>query len=580
MLQPLSIEYSNGSTPVVPLIPSVQITPLVPALAPTQTVLPIEEKLKTTLEKVFGYKEFRGDQLAIMKEIMEKRDVVAVMPTGFGKSLLYQLPAVCAPGVTIVVSPTIALMADQELFLRNKKIESASWNSAQGTEALTRLEYDMNGSSPKIKILFTTPESLQNEKLKSVITILKYRGLLNFFVLDESHLIVQWSSFRPDYLKLCVMRVQWPDIPIMALTASATDYVKKKTTEILKLKTPKIFQSSFNRKEIEYEIRYVKGMGLSREEDLKLFLKQHDGETGIIYSPTRAGVDELAAFLQAADFNVLGYHAGKQMSERTIVQNLWSSGTVKLLVATIAFGLGISKDDVRFVVHMRMPQSMETFYQESGRAGRDRKNALSIMYYSPDDCKTIKFLINKSMVEVNEEPGMTDVQKAEIREENKRRYIKYSLDMRNFECMRIFCETKCCRRKGILKYFGEIVQKDICNKTCDVCKGISFVKPNGYVQRQSNVIYSTPKKLGTITPVVLKKPEAKKIPPFNSRYTRNNPVPLFQKREEHLPQEKSLDDFLVVLEKTEAQKKRETELARPNKRPRQDPLPLFPSKKK
>jgi RecQ family ATP-dependent DNA helicase len=410
----------------------------------------IENKIKSTLSNVFKLDSFRPNQYEISRALLiEKRDVFVLMPTGAGKSLCYQLPGVVNHGVTLVISPLIALMHDQVSALQQIGVKASFWNSTQSMKAIRLIKEDLESGNPRTKILYTTPESIVSDKLQTILTLLAARNQLSLIAVDEAHCISSWGhDFRPKYRSLSELKKKFPLIPMIALTATATSVVKSDIIKTLRLVNPRIFISSFNRPEITYEVRY-KMLLDNPVGDLKNFLRQYPNDSGIIYCRTKRQVDELCVKLSASGEMVAkAYHAGLKLSERKIVQNEWASGKLKIVIATIAFGMGIDKKDVRYVVHWSLPKSIESFYQESGRAGRDKNRAHSLIYYCSKDKRDIKYLLSK---------GTNDEKRDEI--------IR-----KDFQDVCNLCEIAHCRRKFILEFFGETINPDICQGTCDYCK--------------------------------------------------------------------------------------------------------------
>ncbi|KAL9652273.1 hypothetical protein ABK040_011933 [Willaertia magna] len=442
----------------------------------------IEKAMYQALKDSFKLEEFRPQQYDIIFNLLKnKKDTFVLLPTGGGKSLCYQLPAVLYSGVTLVVSPLIALMHNQVVALHKNKIKANFWNSSQKKSEIDGIQKDLESGQPKLKLLYVTPELIiGNEKFKGLMKLLASRDQLSLIAIDESHCISEWGhDFRPSFRKLHTLKKEFPQTPIIALTATATDKVRTDVIEQLDLKNPSLFISSFNRPNIFYEIRY-KDLIDDPLKDLINFLKTKEKDCGIIYCRTRNQVDELVNLLKEENFSVKPYHAGVKLSERKSVQLEWLEGKTKIIVATIAFGMGIDKKDVRFVVHYSLPKSLEGFYQESGRAGRDGKNSISILYHDGREKNSIEFLISKE------------------RRANADR-IK-SLE-NGFQKVCELCETPICRRKFILSFFGEkyegkpsnqkkvgnskIRVEEIAEKCCDYC-----IDPKGRTEIIKNATYT------------------------------------------------------------------------------------------
>ncbi|EFC50599.1 predicted protein, partial [Naegleria gruberi] len=396
-----------------------------------------------TLKKYFKLEEFRPNQFEIIFNLVKnKQDTLVILPTGGGKSLCYQLPSLILPGVTLVVSPLISLMHNQVQALDHLSIPSNYWNSSQKKSEIQKIQSDLESGNPNYKLLYVTPELLtSNQTFQSIMRLLASRDQLSLIAIDESHCISSWGhDFRKSFRQLNFLKDTFPQVPIIALTATATEKVRSDIVESLKMRNPKCFITSFNRPNISYEIRY-KDILHNPYEDLRNFLNEHAQECGIIYCRTRNQVDELVLQLSMEKdkggkdlFSCKSYHAGLKLSERKTVQTDWLEGKTKIIVGTIAYGMGIDKKDVRFVVHYGMPKSLEGFYQESGRAGRDGKKAKSLLYYCSREKNSIQFLISR---------------------EEKLTQDRILAVEQGFNKVCEMCETACCRRKFVLEFFGE-----------------------------------------------------------------------------------------------------------------------------
>lgn len=349
-------------------------------------------------------------------------------------------------GLTVVVSPLLALMHDQVLALKKLNVEVACLDSTQQKTEIQRIHKDLENGTPTIKILYTTPEQIQTERFQSLLKTVYCKDNLSLFAIDEAHCISTWGKdFRKSYQKLSVLKKIFPNVPIIALTATATLNVRKDIIETLGLVGSKTFISSFNRPEISYIVKN-KDLIDDPKKDLFKFLNEHREECGIIYCRTKKGVEDLVNSLTENKFLAEGYHSEKTKKERKQIQLNWISNKVQIIVATISFGMGIDKGDVRYVVHYTLPDSLESFYQQSGRCGRDKKKSVSLLYYSSDEKSTIQFLLSKE-----------DNERSKILQEGFEKFIE-------------FCTIKSCRRRFILEYFGEKSTQDLCKRTCDYCK--------------------------------------------------------------------------------------------------------------
>ena len=389
------------------------------------------------LKTIFGYDSFRLNQQEIILHVLDKKDTIVLMPTGGGKSLCYQVPALCMDGVTIVVSPLIALMKDQVDALVVSGIKAAFLNSTQSNfEQATIIQQLKND---ELKLLYLAPERLMGNDTQFIQFLKQIK--VSLFAIDEAHCISQWGhDFRPEYLILGQMKEALPEIPVIALTATADDLTKNDIIQKLNFKSYKVFESSFNRPNIYYYIKPKKNYYT----DLVNYLNQHKEDSGIIYCLSRASTDRLAEDLKEDGFNAESYHAGLERKIREERQNNFLKDDVKIIVATIAFGMGINKSNVRFVIHVDMPKNIEGYYQETGRAGRDGLHSEAILFYSVGD--VIKL---KKFAEVEGNEAQTKIM------------------LQKLEKMRSLCETKTCRRKFLLNYFGEEADK-YCGG-CDVC---------------------------------------------------------------------------------------------------------------
>lgn len=391
------------------------------------------------LQEVFGYPAFRGQQAEIIRQVADGGDALVLMPTGGGKSLCYQIPALLRHGVGIVVSPLIALMQDQvdaltQLGVRAALLNSTlSWQEAQATEqALFAGEIDL---------LYVAPERLMTERFLALLDGLAEGGRLALFAIDEAHCVSQWGhDFRPEYLQLSALHQRHPQIPRIALTATADEATRQEIAERLGLTEARVFLSSFDRPNIRYTV--VEKDNPRRQ--LLQFLAAHQGEAGIVYCLSRKKVEETAAWLSTQGYAALPYHAGLPQEVRAAHQRRFLREDGLVMVATIAFGMGIDKPDVRFVAHLDLPKSLEAYYQETGRAGRDGDSAEAWMTYGMQD-----IVLQRARIE---ESSASDTQK--------------TLEYQKLNALLAYCEAPRCRRQVLLDYFGE--QSPPC-QNCDVC---------------------------------------------------------------------------------------------------------------
>ena len=395
--------------------------------------------LTEALKKYFGFDTFKGDQQAIVQNVLDGKDTFVLMPTGGGKSLCYQLPSLLMEGVAIVISPLIALMKNQvDVISQMSEHEGTAHylNSSLNKSAIDQVKADVKAGITKL--LYVAPESLTKEDNVDFLKTVK----ISFYAIDEAHCISEWGhDFRPEYRRIRPIVNEIGPAPIIALTATATDKVRSDIKKNLGIIDAKEFKSSFNRPNLYYEVRpKTKDV----DKDIIRFIKQHPGKSGIIYCLSRKKVEELAAILRANDIKAAPYHAGLDSTTRTQTQDDFLMETIDVIVATIAFGMGIDKPDVRFVIHYDIPKSLEGYYQETGRAGRDGGEGLCIAFYSYKDLQKLdKFMEGKPVAE-------QDIGRQLLAE------------------TAAYAETSVCRRKMLLHYFGETYTKDNCGN-CDNC---------------------------------------------------------------------------------------------------------------
>lgn len=343
--------------------------------------------MQNLLKKYFGYDKFRAGQQEIIQEIINGRDCLVLMPTGGGKSLCFQLPSLMLDGLTIVISPLISLMKDQVDQLRANGIAAGLINSSMTQSEIVSTE--RQAETGQLKILYLAPERLS---LPGFIAFLRRFLKISLIAIDEAHCISEWGhDFRPDYRNLKNLRCLFPQTPIIALTATATEKVKIDIVAQLALREPKILISSFDRPNLTYRVMPKKNYS----EHLSFLLKKYKNESIIIYCFSRKDTDLLASKLQAADFKAMAYHAGLSGPDRTKAQDQFINDEINIITATIAFGMGIDKPDIRLVVHMDLPKSIEGYYQETGRAGRDGLPAECVLFFSPADRRKHAYFIEE-----------------------------------------------------------------------------------------------------------------------------------------------------------------------------------------
>ena len=395
--------------------------------------------LTAELKKYFGFDKFKGDQEAIVQNLLAGNDTFVLMPTGGGKSLCYQLPSLLMEGTAIVISPLIALMKNQVDFMNGlSEVEGVAHylNSSLNKAAIDRVKSDI--LSGHTKLLYVAPESLTKEDNVEFLKSVK----ISFYAVDEAHCISEWGhDFRPEYRRIRPIVNEIGNAPVIALTATATDKVRTDIKKNLGIVDAKEFKSSFNRPNLYYEVRpKTKDV----DKDIIKFIRQHPGKSGIIYCLSRKKVEELAAILKTNDIKAAAYHAGLDSATRSQTQDDFLMERIDVIVATIAFGMGIDKPDVRFVIHYDIPKSLEGYYQETGRAGRDGGEGMCIAFYSNKDLRKLdKFMEGKPVAE-------QDIGRHLLQE------------------TAAYAETSVCRRKMLLHYFGEAYDKDNCGN-CDNC---------------------------------------------------------------------------------------------------------------
>jgi ATP-dependent DNA helicase RecQ len=391
------------------------------------------------LRTVFGFETFRPNQEDIVRNILNGRDVFAVMPTGGGKSLCYQIPAWMLDRTVVVISPLIALMKDQVDAARENGISALFINSSMTHKEIS--DACMSLRQSRTKLLYIAPERFA---MPDFLQLLK--GLtLSLFAIDEAHCISEWGhDFRPDYLGLSLIPKEFPDVPIAAFTATATEKVQEDIIAKLGLRSPFIVRASFNRSNLFYEVKPKTRVN----PQILGFLQTRKAESGIVYRTTRDSVMETAEFLSSNGIKTLPYHAGLSADERNNNQEAFSRDEAQVIVATIAFGMGIDKSNVRFVIHADLPKNIENYYQETGRAGRDGEPAHCLLFFSRGDIPKIRYFIDKTP---------EDTERA-IALEKLNKVVGYA-------------EHSVCRRRRLLNFFGEDYPEDNC-RTCDICTGV------------------------------------------------------------------------------------------------------------
>ena len=389
------------------------------------------------LHDVFGFAAFRGEQAAIVDHVIGGGDALVIMPTGGGKSLCYQIPALCLPGTAVVVSPLIALMQDQVEALKQLGVRAAALNSSLDYGEILHIEQALEAG--ELDLVYVAPERLLTESCLALLG----RCRLALFAIDEAHCVSQWGhDFRPEYRKLAVLHQRFPDVPRLALTATADGPTRRDILAQLELEGGKVFVAGFDRPNIRYRVQPKTGA----RQQLKRFIEaEHAGDAGIVYCLSRAKVEETARWLNEQGVSALPYHAGLDKAVRNRNQERFLKEEGMVMVATIAFGMGIDKPNVRFVAHLDLPKSLEAYYQETGRAGRDGLPSDAWMTYGLEDLVKLRLMIGQSQA--------PDAQKR--------------VERQKLEALLGYCEAGGCRRQVLLAYFGETLPEPCGN--CDTC---------------------------------------------------------------------------------------------------------------
>ena len=393
--------------------------------------------IRRVLERTFGYSGFRGQQEEVIRHMVDGGDCLVLMPTGGGKSLCYQIPGIVREGTGVVVSPLIALMRDQVEALRQLGVRAACLNSSISYREVLDTEAAVRAG--RLDLLYVAPERLLGERTLSLLT----QARLSLFAIDEAHCVSQWGhDFRPEYLQLSALREHFPDVPRIALTATADELTRREIVDRLGLRGAPVFVSGFDRPNIRYS---VVPKNNARAQFRRFLQQNHRGDAGIVYCLSRKKVDATAEWLRDEGVNALPYHAGLGAAERRRNQDRFQQEEGVVMVATIAFGMGIDKSNVRFVAHLDLPKSIEAYYQETGRAGRDGLHASAWMVYGLQEVVALRNMVEGS----------------DAGEARKR------LEVRKLDAMLGYCELTTCRRQTLLAYFGETLPEPCGN--CDNC---------------------------------------------------------------------------------------------------------------